>query len=102
MIASDSFGVVVVDLHMPRMSGLEFCRAVREMDVAGDGRVGVISIDGSDGGEGATVVSADRAKLLLHTTAAGSVKSDELQVTYGRMCREGMRPAHLSILRIDP
>ena len=82
-----TFQVVVVDLHMPRMSGTEFCRVVRARDCEAGGLLG--GGGGIGGGIGGGVEGAgcpaDRAKLLLHTTAAGSVKSDELEVGWGAL-----------------
>ena len=74
---SGDFDLVVVDLHMPTFSGIEFCRAVRGVDLESGGGA---PIAGSTIAGAASVSAADRPRLLLHTTAAGSVKSDELEV----------------------
>ncbi|CAM9319440.1 unnamed protein product [Ascophyllum nodosum] len=73
---SGDFDLVVVDLHMPTFSGIEFCRAVRGVDLESGGGA---PIAGSTIAGAASVSAADRPRLLLHTTAAGSVKSDELE-----------------------
>lgn len=104
MIFHEIFEVAVVDLHMPGMSGVDFCRMARSPIMADGARSGqehsgggvdnIIVAGGAEagssgggaagsgvaGGGGVTVVPAERLKLLLHTTAAGSVKSDELEV----------------------
>ncbi|CAM9402660.1 unnamed protein product, partial [Laminaria digitata] len=72
-----AYQVVVVDLHMPRMSGTEFCRLVRARDCEAGDLLG--GGGGAGGGAEVAVRPADCPKLLLHTTAAGSVKSDELE-----------------------
>lgn len=85
---SNTFEVVVVDLHMPRINGMDFCRAICQADSGGSASM----VSAVAGGGGAAIragslsaiptmaVPADRVKLLLHTTAAGSVKSDDLEV----------------------
>ena len=76
MMVPGAFQVIVVDLHMPRMPGTDFCRAVRLRDCQAQGGGGGVA----GAGEMAGVPPADCTKLLLHTTAAGSVKSDDLEV----------------------
>eukprot|EP00904_Undaria_pinnatifida_P012028 jgi/Undpi1/7956/HiC_scaffold_24.g10428.m1 len=75
MMVPGAFQVIVVDLHMPRMPGTDFCRAVRLRDCQAQGGGGGVA----GAGEMAGVPPADCTKLLLHTTAAGSVKSDDLE-----------------------
>lgn len=99
--------MAVVDLHMPRMVGTEFCRKVRVEEAkraaavlsssigGGEGRRNVGGAlekkdeEGSDGDgddDDSEEESHSPMKILLHTTSAGSVKSDELEVSTN-VCR---------------
>lgn len=111
MIREGFFQVAVVDLHMPGMSGTDFCRQVRAHEIesatataavpsttavgsyggggvrgAGGGDLGVRaggakehSLSSHEDDEGSTP-RLPSTKLLLHTTSAGSVRLDELEV----------------------
>lgn len=89
MVLSGKYRVAVVDLHMPGMSGMEFCRHVRAQQGVGANRGSWLgggagkrgSLSGAGGALGAAGLSADSTKLLMHSTAAGTVKSDQLEVT---------------------
>lgn len=103
MIQEGSFQVAVVDLHMARMAGMEFCRKVRVEEIKHAAAVRALSVgvgrrgrgegrpmeddeeesdDNGDLGEDKEEEDEGLAsiKLLLHTTSAGSVRSDELEV----------------------
>lgn len=79
MIQESFFQVAVVDLHMPKMSGTDFCRNVRKHE-----REALSDIHSATVGDGGLDEDPDEAqpsmKLLLHTTSAGSIKSAELEV----------------------
>eukprot|EP00903_Cladosiphon_okamuranus_P012090 g11349.t1 len=107
MIQEGSFQVAVVDLHMPRVAGTDFCRQIRvgEVKQAAAARAlsaavgtqrkdagGATEDDDDDSGDDddnddddddvdkeGDVEGVPSMKLLLHTTSAGSVKSDELE-----------------------
>lgn len=88
MIQEGCFQVAVVDLHMPRMVGMDFCRKVRAHELKTAAAIQSMSVAGggvSGGNEGDEEENEERAsiKLLLHTTSAGSVKFDELEVRHG-------------------
>ncbi|CAN0054674.1 unnamed protein product [Ectocarpus sp. 12 AP-2014] len=80
MILEGYYQVAVVDLHMPRMSGTEFCRRVRanELEVATAARS--MNVGGRAGQEGEELNEPQPStKLLLHTTSAGSVTFEDLE-----------------------
>ncbi|CAM9835735.1 unnamed protein product, partial [Scytosiphon promiscuus] len=103
MILEGFFQVAVVDLHMPGMSGTDFCRQVRAHELEsttgshsaaigkyGSGAKGRERDRGagaggdeqslSDKGDGEEFTPRlPSTKLLLHTTSAGSVRLDELE-----------------------
>ncbi|CAM9388792.1 unnamed protein product, partial [Hapterophycus canaliculatus] len=103
MIHEGFFQVAVVDLHMPGMSGTDFCRQVRTHEVesttathstgagnhGGGGRGGGRDPGARAGGGGQSLPAngddeestprLPATKLLLHTTSAGSVRLDELE-----------------------
>lgn len=81
MILEGCYQVAVVDLHMPRMSGTEFCRKVRAHELTTAAAVRSMNIGGRGGQEGEELDdSQPSTKLLLHTTSAGSVTFDDLEV----------------------
>lgn len=81
MILEGFFQVAVVDLHMPRMSGTEFCRRVRTHELEVAASVRSMNIGGRAGQEGEELDEPQAStKLLLHTTSAGSVTFDDLEV----------------------
>ncbi|CAM9131909.1 unnamed protein product [Ectocarpus fasciculatus] len=80
MILEGCYQVAVVDLHMPRMSGTEFCRKVRAHELTTAAAVRSMNIGGRGGQEGEELDdSHSSTKLLLHTTSAGSVTFDDLE-----------------------
>ncbi|CAB1117856.1 unnamed protein product [Ectocarpus sp. CCAP 1310/34] len=80
MILEGYYQVAVVDLHMPRMSGTEFCRRVRAHELEVAAAVRSVNINGRAGQEGEGLNEPQPStKLLLHTTSAGSVKFDDLE-----------------------
>ena len=89
MIREGFFQVAVVDLHMPRMVGTDFCRNVRAHELATAAAIRSSSVAGggiAEGDEDEEEAEEEgdemqtSIKLLLHTTSAGSVKLDELEV----------------------
>lgn len=90
MILEDYYQVAVVDLHMPRMSGTEFCRRVRAHELEVAAAVRSVNINGRAGQEGEELNEPQPStKLLLHTTSAGSVTFDELEVCTRGLIEDG-------------
>lgn len=77
-IKSGDFDVALVDLHMPGISGMEFCRMVRTVESGGAGKSTGLRAWASM--RSSSAASPNRVKMLLHATAAGGIKSDELEV----------------------
>ncbi|CBJ26522.1 conserved unknown protein [Ectocarpus siliculosus] len=80
MILEGYYQVAVVDLHMPRMSGTEFCRRVRAHELEVATSIRSMNTSGRAGQEGEELNEpGPSTKLLLHTTSAGSVTFDDLE-----------------------
>ncbi|CAN0172311.1 unnamed protein product [Ectocarpus sp. 6 AP-2014] len=80
MILEGYYQVAVVDLHMPRMSGTEFCRRVRAHELEVATSIRSMNTSGRAGQEGEELNEPrPSTKLLLHTTSAGSVTFDDLE-----------------------
>ncbi|CAM9216135.1 unnamed protein product [Ectocarpus sp. 13 AM-2016] len=80
MVLEVDFQVAVVDLHMPRISGTEFCRRVRAHELEVATAVRSMNISGRAGQEEEELNEPQPStKLLLHTTSAGSVTFDDLE-----------------------
>ncbi|CAN0135968.1 unnamed protein product [Ectocarpus sp. 12 AP-2014] len=80
MVLEGYYQVAVVDLHMPRMSGTEFCRRVRAHELEVTTAVRSMNISSRAGQEGEDLNEPQPStKLLLHTTSAGSVTFDDLE-----------------------
>lgn len=78
MMQETVFQVAVVDLHMPKIAGTDFCRNVRkhESEMVDDAHPATVE-SGEEGNE-----DQPSMKLLLHTTSAGCIESAELEVLY--------------------
>lgn len=71
MIRTGEFHIAVIDLHMPGMNGIELC-------LAANGAERGWPVDRAR--DASTVTAGRLTRLLLHTTGAGSVESDKLEV----------------------
>ncbi len=90
------FDVVLMDVHMPRMSGFEASAAIRAWEKTAGGHLPIVALT-------ALAMSGDRAKCLqagMDGYVAKPVRAAELFETLERVCSCGVAPSPKPDLRV--